>query len=128
MASKKLGFTIAELMVVIAVFGIGILLLSRLIASIQYAQQTTNYLEEATQAAKTEVEKIRNSQFDSITDGTNFNSSLPSTLPAGSTGLVKVTRPGNAPASKQVEVTVTYKVGELEKKVSITAYIDPPAS
>lgn len=128
MINKKAGFTLAELMVVITVFGIGILLLSRLIASIQYAQQNTTYLEEATRAAKTELESIRNSRFDSIADGADFSSSLPSTLPADSEGVVKVTRPATAPSSKRVEVIVTYKIGGLDKQVAITAYIDPPAS
>ena len=111
---------------VIFVFAMGIIMLSTLMSSIQYAQRSGAYLEAASQAARVQLETIRNSQFSSITNGASFTSSLPSTLPAGSTGTVAVSVPANAPLSKQVDVTVSYPIGSLTKQVTLSAYIDPP--
>lgn len=119
------GFTIVEVVVVIAVFAIGLGSISALFASIQLTQRNNRYLTAATRAARTEVDKIRSTMFTSITDGTTFTSDLPTTLPAGSTGTVTVSVPTNAPNSKQVDVTVTYPVGTTTKQVTISAYVDP---
>lgn len=67
---------------------------------------------------------MRVAPFDSITDAT-FTSSLPSSLPAGSTGEMTVSTPTNAPSSKRIDVTVTYPIGDLTKNVTLTAYVDP---
>ena len=123
-ARTKNGFTIVEVIVVIVVFGIGIITLGSLVSSIQYAQRSAQYLEISTQAARAQVELIRNSQFTTITDGATFTP--PAGLPGGSTGRVKVTTPSAAPSSKQIDVTVSYPLGSLTKDVTISAYVDPP--
>lgn len=127
-AVRQSGFTITEVVVVLAVFSIGIVMLSSLIGSVQQLQQNARYLDLATQAARAEIEYIRNSQYTTITNGTSFTSSLPPTLPSGSTGTVAVSVPANAPSSKQVDVTVKFPVGSLTKQVTISAYVDAPGS
>lgn len=120
------GFTIVEVVVTIGVFGIGMVTLATLMASVQQSQRSARYLEVATQAARAKIEKIRNSEFDTITSGASFTSDLPAGLPAGSTGTVTVSVPANAPRSKHVDAKIVYPVGSLSKEVTISAYVDKP--
>jgi prepilin-type N-terminal cleavage/methylation domain-containing protein len=121
------GFTIVEVMVVIVVFGIGLAALSSLFSSIQYSQRNILYMDIATQAARAEIERVRNAEFATITNGASFTSKLPSTLPTGSTGTVAVSTPTNVPTAKQLDVTVTYPIGSITKQVTISAIIDSPS-
>lgn len=124
---KQSGFTIVEIIVTLVVFSIGVIIVTLLITSIQFAQRNATYFSIATHAAKSKVEQIRSSGFDTVTDGDTFTSELPSTLPSGKTGVVHVSIPVDAPKSKKIEVTVTYPMGSTSKSVAITAYVDPPA-
>lgn len=125
---KQQGFTIVEVIVVIVVLAIGMAALINLFTSIQSAQRNASYVTIATHAAHTEIDRLRTTDFDSIQAGGTYPfSQLPSTLPPGSVGTITVSTPANAIASKQVNATITYKVGALEKQVTISAYIDPPA-
>ena len=121
------GFTIVEVIVTIVVFGIGIVMLSTLISSVQYSQRNALFLDAATQAARAKIEIIRNSQYSTITNGANFTSELPSTLPPGSTGVVTVSTPANAPNSKQIDAKVTYPIGSTSREVTVSAYVDEPS-
>ncbi len=114
-----------EVIVVIALFAVAMIGLVSLVSSIQVAQRSSTYLDTATDAARNEVELIRDSQVATITDGTSFTASLPTTLPTGSTGTVAVSTPVGSLQSKQIDVTVSYPVGTLTKKVTISAYINP---
>jgi prepilin-type N-terminal cleavage/methylation domain-containing protein len=126
MKSSQGGFTIVEVIVVIAVFAIGLAALTTLFSSLQVAERSTYYLSVATHAARSEIERIRSSGFSTVNDGDSFTSRLPSTLPTGSLGTIKVTTPANAPNSKQIDATVSYPVGSVWKQVTISAYVDPP--
>ena len=119
------GFTIIEVLVVTVVFAIGLLMLTTLFGSLQRAQRDANYLTIATQAARAEIEKIRTARFSTVANGESFTSSLPSTLPSGSTGTIAVSIPANAPNSKQIEATVNYPIGSTTKTVTVSAYVDP---
>lgn len=124
---KQQGFTIIEVVVVIVVLAIGMGALINLFTSIQGAQRNASYISIATHAARTEIERIRTTDFNSIQAGSTYPfSQLPSTLPQGSTGTITVSTPANATMSKQVDATVTYKVGTLQKQVTVSAYVDPP--
>ena len=124
---RQQGFTIVEVIVVIVVLAIGMGALINLFTSIQSAQRNATYVDIASHAARTEIERLRSADFNSIQAGGTYPfSQLPSTLPPGSVGTITVSTPANAPMSKQVNATVTYKVGTLDKQVAITAYIDPP--
>lgn len=124
------GFTLAEIIVVIGVFAIGVMSIAGLFTSIQSTQRGSIYLDAASEAARAQIEKIRSTQATSITSGQtiNFTSSLPSSLPAGSTGTVQVKTPTNAPKALELEVTVTYPVGSIQKQVVMNAYVDIPGS
>lgn len=125
--NRQQGFTIVEVIVVIVILTIGMAALINLFSSIQSAQRNASYVSIASHAARTEIERLRTTDFNSIQAGSTYPfSQLPSTLPPDSVGLITVSTPTNATLSKQVSATVTYKVGNLEKKVTISAYIDPP--
>ena len=126
----KSGFTIVEVIVVLAVFGVGIIMLSSLMSSLQFAQRNSLYLDIATQAARAKIESIRNSEFSTITNGASFQSELPSALPPGTTATVGVSVPANSPSAKLITATVTYPIGtgSTTRSATITAYVDAPAS
>lgn len=128
--AKQQGFTLVEVLVVIVVLGIGMGALVSLFTSIQSVQRGAAYMNIAAHAARTEIERLRTTDFNSIQAGGTypFSQPLPSSLPADSTGTITVSTPANATSSKQVNATVTYKVGTLDKQVTITAYIDPPTT
>ena len=124
-ARRQQGFTIIEVLAVIAVLAVGMAALINLFASIQIAQRNASYI--ATHAAQTEIARLRTTDFNSIrADGTYPFSQLPSTLPPDSTGTITVSTPSNASTSRQVNATVTYKIGTLQKQVTVSAYIEPP--
>lgn len=127
MLKKQQGFTIIEVVVVIAVFAISMSTLVMLMSSIQVAQRNAYYMSIATHAARAEVERLRSSGYSSIQAGNTYPfSQVPGALPPGSTGSIVVSTPANAPTSKQVDATVTYSIGTLSKQVTISAYVDPP--
>lgn len=126
-ARRQQGFTIIEVLAVIAVLAVGMAALINLFASIQIAQRNASYISIATHAAQTEIARLRTTDFNSIrADGTYPFSQLPSTLPPDSTGTITVSTPSNASTSRQVNATVTYKIGTLQKQVTVSAYIEPP--
>lgn len=122
------GFTVIEVLVVTVVFAIGLLMLTTLFSSLQRAQRDAAYLTIATQSARAEIEKIRTTRFNTVTNGESFTSSLPNTLPSGSTGSIAVSVPTNAPSSKQIDATVTYPIGTTTKTVTVSAYVDAPGT
>ena len=125
---RQQGFTMIEVIVVVVVLAIGMGALTNLFTSIQGAQRNASYISIATHAARTEIERLRTNDFNAIQPGGTYPfSQLPSTLPQGSVGTITVSTPANANLSKQVNATVTYNVGTLQKEVTISAYIDPPA-
>ena len=117
------GFTLVELLVTIIVIGVVFAGLSNIFISIQRSQVQTQYLESATRAAQREVESLRNSNYNNLPAGqtVNFSTSLPDSLPSGSTGSVAITEP--SPGLKRVDVTVTYTYGGDTRNVTLSSLI-----
>lgn len=117
------GFTLVELLVTILVIGVIFVGLSNIFVSIQRTQVQTSYLDNATRAAQRQVESLRNSNYNNLVAGQtiNFTSSLPDTLPTGSTGTVLITEP--TPGLKRVDVTVSYTYGGDTRDVSLSSLI-----
>ncbi|OGL22184.1 hypothetical protein A2707_02505 [Candidatus Saccharibacteria bacterium RIFCSPHIGHO2_01_FULL_45_15] len=119
------GFTIVEILVVIFMFSTAIITLSSLFSYIQYAQRDVQYLDIASRAARAQVEYLRNGKYSTLSAGTpvNFTSSLPTTLPSGSSGVVTVSIPTGMTGIKRLDVRVEWPVGNVTKSTTLTALI-----
>lgn len=117
------GFTLAEIMITIVVFGFMAASLTTLFVVIQRVQAQTSYVESANRAAQKEVETLRNSSYNSLTVGQNisFTSALTDNMPVGSTGTVVVSEP--LTGIKKVDVTVSYTYGGTTRNVTLTSLI-----
>ncbi len=115
------GFTLVELTVTIIFLGFVVLGISSLYVSIDNIQRQSAYTEIANRAAQTEVEALRNSNYNQLTTGQNisFTSQL-SGLPQA-TGTVVVTEPQTG--LKRVDVTVTYNPGTQQHTVTLSSLI-----
>ena len=109
-------------------FGIAIVMMTSLLGLIQDSQRNATYFTVAMHAARSEVERLRSSGYDSLTNGNTYPFSVPDTLPSGSSGstVVAASSPTNAPDSKKIDVIVTYLIGNVNKTVTISAYVDAP--
>lgn len=117
------GFTLVELLVTILVIGVVFAGLSNIFVSIQRTQAQTSHLESATRAAQQQIESLRNRNYNNLVVGEDidFSSSLPSTLPSGSSGVVVVTEP--SPGIKRVDATVSYSYANQTRDVSLSSLI-----
>lgn len=123
MKSLEAGFTIVELLVAIAIIGITVGSLTSMFISIRNVQQQTVYADTATRAAQREIETLRNDNYSSLTPGQtiDFTSQLPSDMPPGSSGSVKVSQP--ATDLRRVDVTVTYKSDGNQRNITLSSLI-----
>ena len=116
------GFTIIELIISILVFGFVAAGLAEVFTSITDVQRNANYLQLATTAAQTEVESLRNNNYDQLANGTaSFTSQLPTNLPPPRSGTVTVSAPFTD--IKRVDVTVSYSQDGLIENVELSSYI-----
>ena len=116
------GFTIIELIISIVVFGFVAAGLAEVFTSVTDVQRNTNYLQLATTAAQTEVESLRNNNYDQLQNGTiNFTSQLPSNLPGPHSGTVIVSSPFTD--IKRVDVTVSYNQDGLTENIELSSFI-----
>lgn len=117
------GFTLIELLVTMVVLGIVITSLAALYYMMQVTQVQSQRYDLAVRAARTEIEDLRNSGYDTLTPGTNisFTSSLPSGLPAGKNGTVVVSQP--TADLRRVDVTITYTDYGIAKTVTLSSDI-----
>ena len=121
---RQTGFTITEVLVVVSVFGITMVAMGMMFSSLQGAQRSARYLDIATNAAKDQIELLRNSNYTLLQPGTpaiDFSTSLPNELP-GKTGHAVITDP-LLPNLKRVDVTITYKIGNDTRTVKMTSFI-----
>ncbi len=118
------GFTVAEIIVVVAVFTTMMISLASFSSILQGVQRNGRYLDIATNAAKDEIETLRNSNYALLTPGQTIDitSSLPNTLPAGSTGSAAISDPALANL-KRVDVTISYPSGTYPHTVKLSALI-----
>lgn len=123
MKHREDGFTIAEIVVTIAVVGIIVAALSSLFLGISRSQTQSNYKENATRAAMRQIESLRNNNYSTLTPGVdiNFTDELSPKLPVGSTGNVEVSEPSSG--LRRVDVTVTYPDGDQNHKVVLSSMI-----
>lgn len=117
------GFTLVELLVTIAIIGLASIGVAGLYYSIQASQLQSRYVDAATRAAQREVEMLRNSSYNNLTEGQviDFTSELPASLPSNRSGSVVVSEP--APGLKRVDVTVSYGSGTQTKQVQLSSLI-----
>lgn len=118
------GFTVVEIAVVVTIFGMMVISLGTFFSVLETSQRSARYLDIATHAAKDEIEQLRNSNYTLLLPGTtiDFSSSLPSGLPAGSTGSAVISDP-SLTNLKRVDVTVAYTIGSTPKTVKLTSFI-----
>lgn len=120
---NEAGFTLIELLVTMVVLGIVITSLAALFYTMQVTQVQSQRYDLAVRAARTEIEDLRNSGYDTLSPGTNidFTSSLPSGLPAGKNGTVVVSQP--TADLRRVDVTITYTDYGIAKTVTLSSDI-----
>jgi type II secretory pathway pseudopilin PulG len=118
------GFTMVEIVVVIVMFSMGIFTMGLFIGTVQGTQRNGQYLDIATNAAKDEVEQLRNSNYALLVAGQtiDFTSSLPNTLPAGKTGTAIISDPSLSNL-KRVDITINYTVGSDARTVKLSALL-----
>ena len=116
------GFTIIELIISILVFGFVAAGLAEVFTSVTDVQRNANYLQLATTAAQTEVESLRNNNYDQLANGTiSFTSKLPTILPSPRSGTVIISEP--ITGIKRVDVTVSYNQDGLTENIELSSYI-----
>jgi len=117
------GFTIPELIVTIMFMGLAFIGITQLYLAIQRIQDRTAYVQIASHAAQTEIESLRNNNFNALTDGQNidFSSALPGNLPGPKSGSVAVSEP--MAGLKRVDVTVSYTDHGGQQQVELTSLI-----
>ena len=123
MPLRERGFTLVELLVTIIVLGIVITSLGGLYYTMQANEVESQHYDLAVRAARTEIEDLRNSGYDSLTPGgtITFTSSLPSALPSNKTGTVAVSEPLSG--LRRVDVTVAYTDYGKAKTVTLSSEI-----
>lgn len=123
MIHKHSGFTIPELLVTILFMGLAFIGITQLYLAVQRIQDRTAYVQIASHAAQTEIESLRNDNFNALTDGQNidFTAQLPGNLPGPKSGSVAVSEP--MPGLKRVDVTVQYSDHGNAKQVELTSLI-----
>lgn len=113
-----------EIVVVIVMFSMAIFTMGTFIGTLQATQRNGQYLDIATNAAKDQVEQLRNSNYSLLIPGQviDFTSSLPNTLPAGKTGTAVISDPSLANL-KRVDITINYTVGSDPRTVKLSALL-----
>lgn len=117
------GFTLVELMVTVIVMGIVILSIGNLYYDMQVAEVKSQHTDLAVRAARTKIEKLRNTGYESLTPGTSldFTSELPAALPPTKQGTVAISQP--LPDLRRVDVTVTYTDYNSPQTVTLSSDI-----
>jgi len=121
--NKRAGFTVVEVMITIVFLGFVVLGITQLYLSIERIQQKTTWLQIASHAAQTEIEALRNNNYNSLSDGQtiDFTSQLPATLPTPRSAKVLVSEPQSGLI--KVDVTVTYSDHGAPQNVKATSLI-----
>ncbi len=122
-STNTAGFTIIELIITIVVFGLIAAGIAEVFVGVTNVQRNANYLEIATTAAQSEVESLRNNNYDQLPNGQNINftSQLPSNLPKPCSGTVVISQP--VADLKRVDVTVTYNQDGHTQSVVLSSLI-----
>jgi prepilin-type N-terminal cleavage/methylation domain-containing protein len=118
------GFTLTEVIVSLAVFGIVAAAIVGMINFTQEAQRNEVYLSAANTAAKQIIEEARDGQYDVLIPGQTYDKTalVPDTLPSRSASLT-VSASTSMPDLKRLDVRVAYKVGVFDRHVDLSAII-----
>jgi hypothetical protein len=110
-------------MVTTVILGLVAIGITSLFVNIQRTQLHTRYLESATYAAQTEIESLRNINYNNLVPGStiDFTSSLPNDLPHNATGSVAVSEPVSG--LRRVDVQITYTYSGSTRLVKLTSLI-----
>lgn len=117
------GFTIPELLVVMAIIGVLIAGIASVFISAGQTQARARLLDTATRAGQLQIESLRNYNYTNLTPGEdiNFTDTLPSTLPPDKQGIVRVSEP--EPGLRRVDVEITYTTQGREERVALSSMI-----
>lgn len=117
------GFSLIELIVAMAIFGLMAIGVINLFVGIDTLQRRAQRIEIATRAAEAQIESLRNSHYNSLESGEtiDFSDELPQSLPAPRTGEAVISEP--IPGIKQIEVTVEYAQQPRDYSVTLTGLI-----
>lgn len=118
------GFTLIELVVALAVFGIITVSVISLVTVTQEAQRSEHYLDLANTAARQIVEQARNGSYDALQAGETYDRTdfVSEQLPEGEASL-QVSASSDLPDFKRLDVDVSYKVGSLTRHAYASAII-----
>lgn len=123
MMRKESGFTVAEVIVTIVLLGFVVIGITQLYLSIQRVQQKTAWLQSASHAAQTELESLRNNNYNSLADGQviDFSDELPSNLPTPRSATATISEP--QAGIKKVDIKITYDDFGNDHDVKLTSLI-----
>lgn len=123
-AKRQQGFTITEMVVALALFGLTVVMVMGTMSTIQQAQRSEAYLDLANTAAREIIEDARNGGYDTLVAGQAYDrtSLVTEDLPGRGASLA-VTASSDLPDIKKVDVDVSYNVGALTRHVYMTALI-----
>jgi type II secretory pathway pseudopilin PulG len=112
-----------EVMVTIMFLGFVVIGVTQLFLSIQRVQEKTTWLQAASHAAQTQIESLRNNNYNSLTDGQviTFTNQLPANLPAPKSAQAVISEP--QAGLKKVDVTISYSDHGSPHTVKLTSLI-----
>lgn len=121
---QQTGFTITEMVVSLALFGLLVVGIMSMMGALQQTQRNEKYLELANTVAEDIVEAARNGEYSALTAGQTYDrtSRVPEELPGGVASMA-VSSTTTLPDLKRVEVDVSYEVGTVTRHVYATALI-----
>ncbi|MDZ7744674.1 MAG: prepilin-type N-terminal cleavage/methylation domain-containing protein [Candidatus Saccharibacteria bacterium] len=121
--TNQFGFSLIELLIVVAVFSFAAGSIISLFMGIQGMQRRAEDLESARHAAELKIESLRNIHYNNLEpdETIDFTSELPNDLPEPNTGTVEVSEP--SPGLRRVNVTVSYNNGPEQREVRLSSII-----
>ncbi len=119
---KAEGFTLVEILVVIAVAAVMIVSLNSVVTGYLHVSQRGRYLSLANSYIEGKVEALRNNGYNSLSPGTyNLTGELTTQLPPSRLASMVVANPSGG--LKQVDITVSYKDQGQTNSYAYTTYI-----
>lgn len=119
---KTEGFTLVEILVVIAVAAIMIVSLNSVVTGYLHVSQRGRYLSLANSYVEAKVEALRNTGYNGLNPGTySLTSELTTQLPPSRSASMVIGSPSNG--LKRVDITVSYKDQGQTNSYAYTTYI-----
>lgn len=120
---EEFGFTLVELAVTTLILGLVAIGISTLFGNIHQAQLQTRYLESATYAAQSQIEALRNINYNNLEPGQviDFSNELPDDLPSSSIAIATISEPIND--LRRIDVEIVYPVQNSTRTVRVSSLI-----